>query len=84
MPQEKLTVKYFMQDEAAAKISNRRDFEELLMNWSRFPERFRELRRRFRTMKFEDSPSRAIYDLVDLAHEALPQGQRPALKVVGE
>jgi processive 1,2-diacylglycerol beta-glucosyltransferase len=84
MPQEKLTVKYFMQDDAAAKISNRDDFETLLMNWSRFPERFRELRRRFRTMKFQDAPSRAIYDLVDLAREALPEEGRAALKVVGE
>lgn len=84
MPQEKLTVKYFMQDDAAVKVSRPKEFENLLMNWSRHPERFRELRRRFRSMKFSDRPSDVVYDLVDLAHEALPQDQRPALKVVGE
>ena len=43
MPQEKLTVKYFMQDDAAVKVSRPKEFENLLMNWSRHPERFREL-----------------------------------------
>lgn len=84
MPQEKLTVKYFMQDNAAAKVTTPKEFESLLMKWSRFPERFRALRRRFKTMKFQDRPSEAIYDLVDLAHEALPVDQCPALKIVGE
>lgn len=84
MPQEKLTVKYFMQDDSAVKISKPKEFESLLMNWSRFPERFRALRRRFRAMKFEDRPSEAICDLVDLAHEALPAAERPALKIIGE
>ncbi|MDE0769906.1 MAG: glycosyltransferase [Opitutaceae bacterium] len=84
MPQEKLTVKYFTQDNAAVKVSSSKEFESILMKWSRFPERFRALRRRFRTMKFQDRPSEAIYDLVDLAHEALPADQRPALKIVGE
>ena len=84
MPQEQLTVKYFMQDNAAAKVTTPKEFESLLMKWSRFPERFRALRRRFKTMKFQDRPSEAIYDLVDLAHEALPVDQCPALKIVGE
>ena len=84
MPQEKLTVKYFTQDNAAVKVSSSKEFESLLMKWSRFPERFRALRRRFRTMKFQDRPSEVIYDLVDLAHEALPADQRLALKIVGE
>lgn len=84
MPQEKLTVKYFMQDNAAAKVTTPKEFDSLLIKWSRFPERFRALRRRFKTMKFQDRPSEAIYDLVDLAHEALPVDQCPALKIVGE
>ena len=54
------------------------------MNWSRFPERLRDLKRRFRNMRFKDRPSEVIYDLVDLAHDALPEKERPMLKVVGE
>ena len=84
MPQEKLTAKYFLQDESAEIISKPADLERLLMQWSRFPERFRDLKRRFRNMRFKDRPSEVIYDLVDLAHDALPERERPALKVVGE
>jgi processive 1,2-diacylglycerol beta-glucosyltransferase len=84
MPQEKLTAKYFLQDEAAEIISESSDLERLLMNWSRFPERLRDLKRRFRNMRFKDRPSEVIYDLVDLAHDALPEKERPMLKVVGE
>jgi len=84
MPQEKLTAKYFLQDEAAEIISKSSDLERLLMNWSRFPERLRDLKRRFRNMRFKDRPSEVIYDLVDLAHDALPEKERPMLKVVGE
>lgn len=84
MPQEKLTAKYFLQDESAEIISKPADLERLLMEWNRFPERFRDLKRRFRNMRFKDRPSEVIYDLVDLAHDALPERERPALKVVGE
>ena len=84
MPQEKLTAKYFLQDDSAEIISKPADLERLLMQWNRFPERFRDLKRRFRNMRFKDRPSEVIYDLVDLAHDALPERERPALKVVGE
>ena len=84
MPQEKLTAKYFLQDESAEIISKPADLERLLMEWNRFPERFRDLKRRFRNMRFKDRPSEVIYDLVDLAHDALPERERPSLKVVGE
>lgn len=84
MPQEKLTAKYFLQDESTEIISKPADLERLLMEWNRFPERFRDLKRRFRNMRFKDRPSEVIYDLVDLAHDALPERERPALKVVGE
>lgn len=84
MPQEKLTAKYFLQDEAAEIISKPSDLERLLMEWNRFPERLSDLKRRFRNMRFKDRPSEVIYDLVDLAHDALPEKERPMLKVVGE
>ena len=84
MPQEKLTAKYFLQDESAEIISKPADLERLLMEWNRFPERFRDLKRRFRNMRVKDRTSEVIYDLVDLAHDALPERERPSLKVVGE
>ncbi len=84
MPQEKLTVKYFMQDEAAERISNPSDLEQLLGDWYRFPEKFTKLRRTFAAMRFKGDPSLAIRELVDLAEEAVGETDRPRLKVVGE
>jgi len=88
MPQERLTVKYFMQDHAAVKIGAPEDFDRLLADWYRFPERFRELRKRFLQMGFRDKPGQAIQELVELARSVaerdqglLPlQGVEPAMR----
>ncbi len=83
MPQEKLTVKYFMQDNAAVKISKTEDFEALLADWFRSSGKFTELRRRFSKMRFNDDPRDTIRLLVELARNAAHGKVRPALKVVG-
>lgn len=83
MPQEKLTVKYFMQDNAAVKISKPEDLEKLLGDWYRSPEKFSELKARFASMRFKDDPRDTVRLLVELAREAATGVQRPALKIVG-
>ncbi|MCH6255578.1 hypothetical protein MLD52_03400 [Puniceicoccaceae bacterium K14] len=67
MPQEKLTVKYFMKPQAGALISSPEDFEKLLVSWYRSPERFDEIRERFKQRGFNEDPSLAIRELVELA-----------------
>ena len=84
MPQEKLTVKYFLQDNAAVKIAKAQDLERLLAEWYRSPERFADLRRRFATMAFRDDPRDTVRLLVELAREAATGKQQPRLRVVGE
>ncbi len=84
MPQEKLTVKYFMQDNAAVKIGKAEDFEALLADWFRSSGKFTELKRRFSKMRFKDDPRDTIRLLVELARDAASEKERPALKVVGE
>lgn len=84
MPQEKLTVKYFMQDDAAVKISKPEDFEALLADWFRSSGKFSELKRRFSKMRFSDDPRDTVRLLVDLARDAATGKERPVLKVVGE
>ncbi|EDY83034.1 Glycosyltransferase family 28 C-terminal domain [Verrucomicrobiia bacterium DG1235] len=84
MPQEKLTVKYFMQDNAAVKISKPEDFESLLADWYRSPDKFAEVRRRFVKMRFNDDPRDTVRLLVELARDAATGKDRPVLKVVGE
>lgn len=74
MPQEKLTVKYFMNAHAAAKISSPEDFEKLLVSWYRSPERFYQMRDRFRELAFEQEPSLAVQELVELAKSARNEG----------
>lgn len=84
MPQEKLTLKYFLQDDAAVKISKPQDFENLLADWFRSSGKFSALKQRFSEMRFEDDPRDTVRILVDLAREAATGKVRPALKVVGE
>jgi processive 1,2-diacylglycerol beta-glucosyltransferase len=84
MPQEKLTVKYFMQDDAAVKVSTAEDFEALLADWFRSSGKFTELKRRFSKMRFKDDPRDTVRLLVELAREAARGKERPALRVVGE
>ena len=84
MPQEKLTVKYFMQDNAAVKIATPQDLEKLLADWYRSPEKFARLKKRFSNMRFGDDPRDTVRLLVELAREAEKGEARPALKIVGE
>ncbi|MEM9159352.1 MAG: glycosyltransferase [Verrucomicrobiota bacterium] len=70
MPQEKLSVKYYMQDNAASRIAKPADLESLLAEWYRSPEKFREMKERFSGKKFSDEPGQAITELVELAREA--------------
>ena len=84
MPQERLTVKFFLQDEAAVKISNPLDLERVLGDWYRSPEKFNRQRRRFSAMKFKGDPSQAVRDLIDLAREVVGDEKQMLLRVVGD
>lgn len=84
MPQEKLTVKYFLQDGAAARISKPADFEALLAEWFRSSGKFSELKRRFCALRFRDDPRDTIRQLVGLAREAASGTTPSDLRVVGE
>jgi len=70
MPQETLTVKYFMQDKAAELVSKPGELQRLLSRWNRSPRLFAGLRSRFLSMRFEDDPAATVRMLVDLAREA--------------
>lgn len=74
MPQERLTVKFFEQDGAGARIASARDFEKLLADWYRAPQRFSELKRRFCALRFVDDPADTTRRLVELAREAAGVG----------
>jgi len=70
MPQERLTVKFFTQDEASEVISRPGDLERLLKRWSDHPSDFRTLKERFCNLRYDEDPTLVIKELVELAREA--------------
>jgi len=79
MPQERLTLKYFLQDEAAAVVNSPAALRRLLLSWRGSPGSFARLRRRFRALRFPGDPSQAVRDLVALAREACRAEEAPAV-----
>jgi len=70
MPQERLTAKFFLQDDAAVKISEADDLRVILRQWRDHPESFEQLRQRFLGLRYEEDPTLVIRDLINLAREA--------------
>ena len=70
MPQERLTVKFFTQDEASEVISKPGDLERLLKRWSDDPSTYRSLKERFCNLRYDEDPTLVIKELVELAREA--------------
>jgi processive 1,2-diacylglycerol beta-glucosyltransferase len=70
MPQERLTVKFFTQDQASKVISRPGDLESLLKCWSEDLSDYRSLRKRFCDLRYDEDPTLVIKELVELAREA--------------
>ncbi|MEX2380803.1 MAG: SDR family NAD(P)-dependent oxidoreductase [Opitutales bacterium] len=71
MPQEKLTIRYFLDAEAAAIARNPGDLRRLLGLWHEQPERFLKMCSCFQQLRFEEDPEQVIRELVDLAREVV-------------
>ncbi|TVR49587.1 MAG: glycosyltransferase [Puniceicoccaceae bacterium] len=78
MPQERLTVKFFMQDGASVLISRSDDLRRVLERWIREKDAFAELKGRFLRLRYEEEPERVIRELVALAREAAHPLPRPS------
>lgn len=72
MPQELLTIKYFLQKRAAIKMTVPADLRRALEHWRRDFSHYEELRTRFIALRFEEEPSHLIHELVALAREVKP------------
>ena len=73
MPQERLTMRYFVEKEAAAQVDDFDAFEKLIGDWSRFSKAYRELRSRFLSLRSDDCPDRFVSRLMEMASRA-PNG----------
>lgn len=70
MPQESLTVRYFMKAKAAAKITSAREFGELLGCWNRCPDRRSAISQQFAKLRFTGEPRDGVDHLFSLARLA--------------
>ena len=70
MPQERLTVKYFVKGEAAVRISKAGELGSLIADWTACPERFEALKARLRGLRFGDEAEATVRRLVELAKAA--------------
>jgi processive 1,2-diacylglycerol beta-glucosyltransferase len=70
MPQERLTAKFFLQDGATVTISGPDDLRDILRRWHRNPDAYREQKHRFDRLRYDEEPTAAVRELIDLAREA--------------
>jgi len=70
MPQERLTVKFFTQDDASEVISRPGDLERLLRSWSEDRSAYWSRKERFCNLRYDEDPTVVIKEIVELAREA--------------
>lgn len=70
MPQEALTVKYFRRSFGAALVANAAEFAALIGQWMTWPGEYERLRKNFLALRYEETPTVIIEELVDLAQTA--------------
>lgn len=82
MPQERLTVKFFRNSEAAELVQNAGQFRSLINRWLADEGSYERLRQKFLQLRYEEDPTVVIDELVGLAQEVagfkatrLPQRQ---------
>jgi processive 1,2-diacylglycerol beta-glucosyltransferase len=74
MPQERLTAKYFLQDDASVTISSPDELRQVLSTWRKNPHEYQRVCKVTERLRYEDDPTAVIRDLVDLAREGAAGG----------
>jgi processive 1,2-diacylglycerol beta-glucosyltransferase len=70
MPQERLTVKFFRNSQAAELVQNAEQFRGLIERWMADPGSYDRLRENFCRLRYEEDPTALIDELVGLAQDA--------------
>ncbi|HEX9783001.1 MAG TPA: glycosyltransferase [Opitutaceae bacterium] len=76
MPQERLTAKFFLQDDASVKIMGPEDLHAVLRRWHINAGTYVKHRRKFEALRYEEDPTEVIRELIDLARVAASGTQR--------
>jgi processive 1,2-diacylglycerol beta-glucosyltransferase len=70
MPQERLTVKFFKNCDAAELVQNAAQFRSLIESWLANGGSYERLRQNFLRLRYEEDPTTLIDELVGLAQDA--------------
>ena len=70
MPQERLTINYFVSHKAAERISSPQQFAALIKRWSEQPKEYSDLKNNLEALRPADHPRQLVDALVELAREA--------------
>jgi processive 1,2-diacylglycerol beta-glucosyltransferase len=84
MPQERLTAKFFLQDGASVVISRPDDLRRVLREWHANPATYERMRAELARLRYDEDPTLAVRELIDLAREATinPVRLRPQARAV--
>jgi len=66
MPQEELTVKYFRHGCGTQQVANAQEFGGLIDHWMKTPGDYRQFRKKFLALRYEENPTVIIEELVNL------------------
>jgi len=66
MPQEELTVKYFRHGCGTQQVANAQEFGGLIDRWMKTPGDYRQFRKKFLALRYEENPTVIIEELVNL------------------
>ncbi len=70
MPQERLTIRYFVKRKAAAFIRSPAGLRATVRRWADNPEELKHIKKRLRKLRSQDSPEIFIRDIVEMAASA--------------
>jgi processive 1,2-diacylglycerol beta-glucosyltransferase len=77
MPQEELTVKFFQRGAGVERINNAADFETIIAAWMGDRSVYDRLRNNFLKLRYEETPTVLITELVDLAQQVAGTSIKP-------
>lgn len=69
MPQERLTINFFIHRQAAIKIKDSGDFKTIISKWLHGPESYQKIRENFQALHRDDHPKRLIKQVMERAKQ---------------
>ena len=67
MPQERLTINYFLTHNAAVVIKKPEDFQKTIIQWMEIFQSYREVKENLNALSINDDPTTLVNEIVELA-----------------